>query len=142
MYCLIEMFLLNQWNKIWKNRQWWIEKKSKCFEMKMKRREIEQKATINVIQRCNDLNWCIDRWNSQTKQQRRSFHQFHLSDKSKMKTKMNQKMIEQLNERMETKSNIQTCCLEKKMKQRNEWWMVERKTLIQWSSSESTKSFK
>ena len=25
---------------------------------------------------------------------------------------------------------------------RNEWWMIERKTLNQWSSSESTKSFK
>ena len=29
------------------------------------------------------------------------------------------------------------------MKQkRNEWWMIERRTLIQWNSSESTKSFK
>ena len=25
---------------------------------------------------------------------------------------------------------------------RNEWWVIERRTLIQWSSSESTKSFK
>ena len=45
-----------------------------------------------------------------------------------MKTKMNQKIIEQLNERMETKSNIQTCCLEKKMKQKemNDEWLKEK----------------
>ena len=45
----------------------------------------------------------------------------------KMKTKMNQKIIEQLNEKMETKSNIQTCCLEQKKKQKemNDEWLKE-----------------
>ena len=32
--------------------------------------------------------------------------------------KVNQKLIGDLNERMETKSDIQTCCLKQKMKQK------------------------
>ena len=93
----------------------------------MKSREIEQETRISVIQRCKELNWWINRWNSQTKQQRYSFHHFHLSDKSKKKTKVIQKMIGDLNERMETKSDIQTYCLElkKKQKEMNDEWLKE-----------------
>ena len=42
--------------------------------------------------------------------------------------KVNQKLIGDLNERMETKSDIQTCCLEQKKKQKemNDEWLKEK----------------